>query len=111
MLRTRCVADEAPEHIATADDDIVQADDLWLDNLGGREGQKLARKAGDTIGSVMNFPKVAFTDLVIGDPLGGQIGEVDDHGQHVIEVMGDPTYQPDEAVHLLRVELLLLAHG
>ena len=71
----------------------------------------MARKAGGTLGSVMNFPKVAFTDLVISDPQGSQICEVHDHGQHDIEVMGDSTYQPGEAVHLLCVELLLLAHG
>ena len=70
----------------------------------------MARKAGGTLGSVMNFPKVAFTDLVISDPQGSQISEVHD-GQHDIEVMGDSTCKPGEAVHLLCVELLLLAHG
>ena len=105
-LELDLLAEQPAEQIAEIGDDIGERQDFRAQRLAARESQKLAHQIGGAIGVLLDVHDVG--EGRIGRPVLGeqQIGEADDGGQHIVEVMRDAAGQLADRLHLLALRQL-----
>ncbi len=87
---------------------LAEHQHLRAQRLAARERQQLAHQAGGAVGVLLDVHDVL--EGRIGRPVVGeqQIGEADDGGQHVVEVVRDAAGELADGLHLLALRELLL---
>jgi hypothetical protein len=102
------VADQALEHHPHVGDDGVEVDQRRRDDLLAAEGQQLAGQARGARAGFLNLgnvrPAVIFA-LAVGEQ---QLAEPQNHGQEIVEIMGDTARELSDGVQLLGLAELLL---
>ena len=92
-------------------DFLDQRVDIGLDRLQrllAGERQQIGRELGGAVGRVVDHLDDRRERGVVLDALGQDLDRARDHGQHVVEVVGDATSQLPDGVHLLGLEKLFL---
>ena len=100
--------DDARQHLNQPRYGFVDVEDRRIEELLAAEGEQLARQRGRAVGRFPDLPHIVRRPLVGLDPLEDQVGEADDGGEQVVEVVSDAAGQPADAFHLLRVPELIL---
>ena len=85
---------------------LVEVDHLRAKRLPPRERQQLPHEAGRAVGVLLDVHDVL--EGRIGRPVVGekQVGEADDRGQHVVEVVRDAAGELADRLHLLALREL-----
>ena len=87
-------------------DHVGERQDFGAQRLAAREGKQLAHQIGGAIGVLLDVHDVGEGRIgraVLGEQ---QIGEADDGGQHIVEVMRDAAGQLADRLHLLALRQL-----
>ena len=79
-----------------------------LQRLPAREGEQLAHQAGRAIGAALDVHDVAIGGIGRPVRLQQQIGEADDGGQHVVEIVRDAAGELAHRLHLVALRELEL---
>ena len=97
-----------PSRIERSERTSPSAEHLRPQRLPPREGQKLADQAGGPVGVLLDVHDVLEGRVarpVVGEQ---EVGEADDRGQHVVEVVRDAAGELADRLHLLALRELLL---
>ena len=106
------LAEGPAQHLLHIGDGIVKVDDLRVDHRRVDDGKRLARAARRPFGGQRDLPEVAADRLqALGRTGSGWGGEfrrdkgcvAEDHGEEVVEVLGDLAREPAEAFEVLRL--------
>ena len=102
------LAEEAREEHRDVGERLVEIDDGGPQRLPPRERQQLADETGRAIGVLLDVHDVL--EGRVGRPVRGQeqVGEADDRGQHVVEVVRDAAGELADRLHLLALRELQL---
>ena len=87
---------------------VAEREHLRPQRLPAREGQQLPHQAGGAVGVLLDVHDVLEGRVarpVVGEQ---QVGEADDRGQHVVEVVRDAAGELADRLHLLALRELLL---
>ena len=90
------------QHPFHSADDLVQVQHLGLQRLLAAEREELPRESRCAVGGHTDLGEAAQQRVWLVQVLHGQIGVVDDDGEHIVEVMGNPARQAADGVHPLR---------
>ena len=102
------LADEPPEERLQAGDNSVQVERLHLSNLTAAECEELLGQCRRPLGSPDYLVEVLPLLATLFQTLRGHDGQAANDGQQVIEVVRDPTSQPADGLHPLRLLKLVL---
>ena len=100
----------SPQQMVGFQDDLVQIDHARLQRLLSREGQQAAHEIGAAIGGLQGDLGGLAGARVCAGPFGQHVQIADDHGQEIVEVVGDAAGQLADAFHLLRLGQLAFRH-
>ena len=101
------LADQTPQHSRHLEDHGVQINGSALQDLLAAEGKQLPGQAARALGGVHDGLGLLAPNAVALGMKEEQLGAGKDHGQHVVEVMGDATGQQPDGLHLLGLQELL----
>ena len=102
------LADEAAQHRLHAADDLVQVDDARLHHLLPAEGEELPGEGGGPVRRLLDQLDVAAERALGRELEQEELAPARDHGQEVVEVVGDAAGEPADRLHLLGVAELRL---
>src|SRR5690606_8430707 len=103
------LADETPQHAIHLLHHLVELHRLELDHLPPAERQQLAGEPRRALGGAADLLEI-LAALVVGlEARQHELGEAEDGGGEIVEVVGDAASESTEGLHLLRVAELLLA--
>ena len=100
---------QSSKHLFEIGDDGIQIERSRLQDLPTAEREQLigqrrrSRRRRADLGHLIDRPPIEPRRV------GKEIGVADDHGQQVVEVVGDPAGQPADGLHLLALPALLFA--
>ena len=97
--------DQAPDDGLEVAHHVVQAQDLGLEHLLAAEGEQLSRQRGRSVRALLDQLDVGAARMLTADALEHELRAAGDHGQEVVEVVGDASGEPADRLHLLRLEL------
>ena len=81
------LAERTVEQRCQVGEHLAQLQHLGLQRLPAREGQQLTHQAGGAVGAALDVHDVAVGGIGRAVRLQQQVGEADDGGQHVVEVV------------------------
>ena len=81
--------------------DLAELQHLGLQRLPAREGEQLAHQAGRPVGAALDVHDVAVGGVGLPVRLQQQVGEADDGGQHVVEVVRHAAGELAHRLHLV----------
>ena len=107
-LQLDLLAEQAVDQHRPVGQQVADLQHLGLHRLAAREGEQLADEAGRAVGARLDRQDLRVDGVAGLVRLQQQVGEADDRGQHVVEVVGDAAGQRADRLHLLRLGELLL---
>ena len=102
------LADETPQHRDDVLHDDVEVERARLEDLLAAEGEQLARQRGRPLRGLAHEVEVAAEPVPRIERVRQQRAPADDHGEEVVEVVGDAAGELADRLHLLRLPELLL---
>ena len=100
------LADQSREHRRQAGDDVVQLEHARLQDLPPAESEELTGEDGRALGGGRDLVELGLGRAVAA--FEQRLGVAADHGQEVVEVVGDAAGEPPDRLELLRLAQLLL---
>ena len=102
------LAEQPVEQHGDVGEHLAELDDARPQRLPARESQQLPHQPGRAVGVLLDVHDVL--EGRVGRPVAGeqQVGEADDGGQHVVEVVRDAAGELADRLHLLALRELRL---
>ena len=112
-----CSSSRRVEHAAHILNSVVQVDHPWLGAARPCVREQLLHELGGPPGGPPDLVEVVARERAARGRAGGrrELGAADDHGEQIVEVVGDPARELADRFELLRLqelrlELVLLGH-
>ena len=102
-------SDQPPQHRLQPGDGAVDLEELRREHLLAAEREQLPRQRRRLLARPLDLLEVLARGVVGVEPLEREHAVAADRGQEVVEVVRDPTGEPSDRLHLLRLTELLLA--
>ena len=101
ILSSILLAERPVEQRGQIGQHLAELQHLGLQRLPAREGEQLPHQAGGPVGAALDVHDVAIGGIGRPVRLQQQIGEADDGGQHVVEVVRDAAGELAHGLHLV----------
>ena len=102
------LADQSAEHALGVAGDAVEIDDLWRVRGAAAEREQPSGQPGGALCRVLNCADARQARIVRPLVVTKHIRRAADHGEQVVEVVGDAASELADGLHLLRLAQLLL---
>ena len=70
-------------------DEVIEVDESRLQELSAAEGQQLTRELGGPLGAALDEVEIPTRGLIPREPVEQELDPTADHGEHVVELVGD----------------------
>ncbi len=105
-----CFADQPRDHGLQFVHGLYQVNDAALEDLLSAERQQLPGQARRALRRRPDLGGIAARQLVRGQLLDQEFAEAQDHGEQIVEVVGDAAGEPSDRFHALRLPCPLFRH-